>query len=215
VGGSIIVPDKIDINFLKKLNKLIRSHLKKYKFVIITGGGKIARNYQNAAKAITKLSGEDLDWLGIQATILNAHLVRSVCKDVAYKKVITNPTVKIRFDNLLIAAGWKPGCSTDTDAVLLAENLKAKTVINMSNIDYVYNKDPKKHKTAKPLERISWKQMKGLVGSKWKPGLNLPFDPIATKKASLLKLKVIVMGNSLNNLKNFLDHKKFKGTIIG
>ena len=67
---------------------------------------------------------------------------------------------------------------------------------------------------AKPRTRIKWKEMKSIVGFKWKPGANLPFDPIATKKASNLKLKVIIIGKSISNLKNYLENKKWKGTEI-
>ena len=55
-----------------------------------------------------------------------------------------------------------------------------------------------------------------IVGSKWDPGLNLPFDPVAAKLGEKLKLKVIVMnGKPLSNLSNFLRGKAYKGTVIG
>ena len=216
LGGSIIVPDKIDINFLKNFKKLINEFVKKdYRFAIYCGGGKIARQYQKAASSIGKLTEEDLDWIGIHATRLNAHLLRTIFKGMAEPKVVKNPTKKIKFNKkILIAAGWKPGWSTDYDAILLAKNLGVAEVINITNIDYVYSKDPNKFKDAKPIKEISWKKFRELVGSVWKAGLCVPFDPIAAKEAEKLKLKVIILGKNLKNLRNFLNNKKFRGTII-
>ena len=216
VGGSIIVPDKIDISFIKRLRSLLKTHTAKgNKVVIVCGGGKTARNYQEAAKKTIKLKQKDLDWIGIHATHLNAVLVNHVLKDLTGPDIVINPTKKVKFSKkVLVAAGWKPGCSTDYDAVLLAKQVKARQIINMTNVDQVYDKDPRKYKTAKPVKKITWKQFRKLVGSKWKPGLNMPFDPIASKEAAKHKLKVIIVGNSLLNLKKVLQNKPFKGTVI-
>ena len=214
LGGSVIVPSEIDTRFLKEFRELIKSYLGKYKFVIITGGGKTCRDYQNAAKSITELSPEALDWLGIETTKLNAHLVRTILNDIAHKDVLANPTKKIDFDNMLIASGWKPGSSTDYDAVLFAKTFGSKIVINITNVDYLYDKDPTKFKDAQKIEKIDWNGFKKIVGDKWIPGMNVPFDPVATKKAAELKLKLVLLGKDLNNLGNFLDGKKFKGSIV-
>ncbi|GAG25334.1 unnamed protein product, partial [marine sediment metagenome] len=129
--------------------------------------------------------------------------------------IISDPTEKINFKKkILFAGGWKPGWSTDYDAVLLAKNLCVNEIINITNTDYVYDKDPNKFKDAKPIKEISWKKFRKLVGDRWKAGLCMPFDPIAVKEAEKLKLKVIVLGKDLKNLKNFLNNKKFEGTII-
>ena len=122
---------------------------------------------------------------------------------------------KIKFTKrILIAAGWKPGWSTDYDAVVLAKNLKINTVINMSNIDYVYDCDPKKNKNAKKIKDICWKHYRKISGNKWKAGLNKPFDPVAAKEAEKLGLKVIIIGKNLGNFENLLNDGKFEGTII-
>jgi len=214
LGGSVIVPDDINYKFLKKLRKLIVSYLRKYKFVLITGGGKTARRYINAADKTFKIKDEDKDWLGIHATRLNAHLVRTIFEDVAKPAIAKNPTKKVKFDKVLIGAGWKPGCSTDYDAVLLAKNVGADTVINMTNIDWLYDKDPRKYKSAKKIKKIDWKGFKKIVGDKWKPGMNVPFDPVATKEASRIGLRLVLLGKDLDNLKKYLDGKEFKGSVV-
>ena len=170
---------------------------------------------QQEASQKKKLSNKQLDEIGIIATKLNASIVRGLFKNNAEGFIAENPNAKINFKkNILVAAGWLPGWSTDYDAVLMANNVKSKEVINMSNVDYVYDKDPKSHKYAKKIERLSWHEFKKLIGSKWKPGMHAPFDPVAAKQAEKSKLKVYIIGRDLKNLEKLLDGKRFKGTVI-
>ncbi|MBI2135663.1 UMP kinase [Candidatus Woesearchaeota archaeon] len=220
LGGSIIIPGDINTNFLSRFRNLILSYIKKSnRAVIVAGGGHVCRVYQNAAAKILNpknLSNLDLDWIGIKATKMNAELIRAIFSKEAYEKVIDNPTKKVNTSKkIIVGSGWLPNCSSDKDAVLLAKTYDAKTVVNLTNIDYVYDKDPRKFKDAKPLRQMSWKQMEKIVGSTWKPGANLPFDPVASKLASKLRLRVVIMnGTNLANFKNFLAGRKFKGTMI-
>jgi uridylate kinase len=217
VGGSLICPDNIDIDFLRKFKEIILKEIAKGKrFVLIAGGGRIARNYQSAAKELGSVGHEDLDWLGIHATRINAHLLRTIFKEYAHFHVNHDPTEKVAFtEKILVASGWKPGCSTDYDAILLAKQLGVKKVINLSNIDYVYDKDPRQFPNAKPLKKIKWKDFKNIVGEKWSPGLNAPFDPVASHEAHEAGITVyIINGAKLDNLENLLEGKKFVGTTI-
>ncbi len=217
LGGSLIVPNEIDIKFLRKFKNLIEKFIQKgKKFIIIVGGGKTARNYQKAAKKIVKVDNEDLDWLGIHSTRLNAHLLRTIFKKDAYFRVIKNPKEKVNFkEKILIAAGWKPGFSTDYDAVLLAKTHKSKTILNLTDVDYVYDKDPHKFKDAKFFKNLTWNEYLKLIDSKWIPGMSAPFDPLASKLAKKFNLEVVILnGRKLKNLENFLNGRKFKGTII-
>ncbi len=217
VGGSLIVPDAIDTNFLKALKVFVLSHIEKgASFIIITGGGKTARRYQDAANEVTPLTRDDLDWLGIHATRLNAHLLRSIFFEQAHPIINTDPTEAVPTTHkIVIAAGWKPGWSTDYDAVLLAKNVGAKKVINLSNIDYAYTADPKKDPTATAIEKITWPEFRKLLPEKWDPGLSSPFDPIAAKEAEALGLEVaIINGSKLDEVTNYLEGKSFVGTKI-
>ena len=216
LGGSLIYPDGIDVDFLKNFRKTVEKYIKKgFRFVIYCGGGRLARNIQSAASKIAELSDKELDWLGIHATKLNAQLIRAIFKDWAEDSIVDNPTLKIRFKkNILVAGGWLPGCSTDYDAVLMAKNLRIKEIINISNVEYVYDKDPKKHVNAKKMEKMSWVEFGKLVGTKWKAGMNAPFDPIASIEARKLNMKAYIIGKDLTNLENLLDGKKFRGTVI-
>jgi uridylate kinase len=218
LGGSLIVPDEINPKFLRQFSKLVRSLVANgQRFVIITGGGRTARNYQNAAKQVVKITNEDLDWLGIHATRINAHLLRTIFTDLANPRIITHPNEKIKWaEPILLGAGWKPGWSTDYDAVLIAKQVGAETIINLSNISHVYSGDPKKDPAAKPLDRISWADYRRIIPTEWQPGLSSPFDPVASKMAEKLKLKVLITdGENLANLKKALLGLKFRGTTIG
>ncbi|MEK7495745.1 MAG: UMP kinase [Patescibacteria group bacterium] len=220
VGGSLIVPNGgINTDFLIKLNKLIREEVASgKKFMLIAGGGKLARRYQEAGSAVIgKLTREDLDWLGIHSTHLNAHLLRTIFQDIANPRVVQDYDRRLEnwTEPIAIGAGWMPGCSTDYDAVIFARDHKAKLIINMSNIDYVFDKDPGKFSDAKPLKKITWEAMKKLVGDKWIPGHNSPFDPIATELAKSLKLTIVIAnGNNMENIKKIINGEEFKGTVI-
>lgn len=224
LGGSLIVPsEEIDWKFLKKFKELIIREINKNKrFVIITGGGQICRTYQKAAGKVTKLTDDDKDWLGVHTTRLNAHLIKTIFREYAHPRINKNPRTKENLkkhfqkgESIMVAAGWRPGWSTDFVATILAERLNAKTVLNLSNISNVYDKDPNKNKDAKKITEISWKNFRKIVGNTWDPGLNMPFDPIASRKAEQLKLEVIIAdGKKIKNLENILEGKKFVGTVI-
>ena len=89
LGGAIIVPDQVDVSFLKIFTNTIKGYVDKgYKFVIITGGGKLCRTYNEIASTIDNPSKEDLDWLGIATTRLNAELVRIAFGNYAHNIII-------------------------------------------------------------------------------------------------------------------------------
>ncbi len=217
VGGSLIVPDGIDTDFLTRFKTLILEKVQKgFTFSIIAGGGKTARRYQDAANAVTPLSRQDLDWIGIHATRLNAQLLRNIFVGYAHQQVVKNPTIDVDAEEpIIIAAGWQPGCSTDYDAVLIARNQGATRLVNLSNIDYVYTADPRKDPAAKKIEKISWADFRKVIPEEWDPGLSSPFDPIAAKEAETIGLEVaIINGAKLEEFSNYLDDKPFVGTII-
>lgn len=224
VGGSIIIPKTgFDIKFLKKFRQLILNRVKKgEKFILVIGGGATCRNYQQALSKIIKVSNTDLDWLGIYSTWFNAEFVRLMFGKYAHPEVIKNPTLQLanarsgQAKPIIVCGGWKTGGSTDKDAVLLAKNFGAKELINLSNIEYVYDKDPRKFKNAEKIEKIDWHDFrKNIVGYKWVPGKNVPFDPIASRLAEKLKLKVsILQGTNLKEVEKALNNRRFKGTVI-
>src|SRR3972149_11634074 len=192
LGGSLVVPSTgIDTQFLTQFNQFIRQQVssKKRRFFITVGGGATTRNYQEAARVVRgqEIDDADLDWLGIHATRLNAQMIRAIFRDIADARVIKHYEIILKIEApVAIAAGWKPGWSTDYCAVTLCQDYGVKEVINMTNIDQVFDKDPRKHPDAKPLTNISWKDYRKIVGDTWIPGMNAPFDPVASRLADEL-----------------------------
>src|SRR3989344_4592635 len=219
LGGSLIAPEDLDVNFLKKFRQVILDYIKNgNKVVIITGGGNTSRHHQIAARTVNaKVSSRDLDWVGIAATRLNAELVSAIFGDYAYESILGDPAKSVKTSRrVIVGAGYLPGSSSDKDAVLAAKAFGAKTVINLSNIAYIYDKDPKKYKDAKARKKMTWKEFLKLVGTKWVPGAHVPFDPIASALAAKGKMKLVVMkGSDMDNLKRFLEGGEFKGTVVG
>lgn len=186
---------------------------------MVIGGGRLARNYRDAGKEVVgSLTSDDLDWLGIHATRLNAHLVRTIFQDIAHPRIIENYDHKLDDwnESVVVGSGWKPGWSTDYCAVVLARDYGAGLMVNMSNVDCIYDSDPKKNPNAKKLSSVTWAEMPAIVGTKWTPGLNAPFDPIAGKLATELGLTVIVAnGSNFDNLDKIISGAKdYEGTTI-
>lgn len=220
LGGSLIVPNGgIDTKFLGAFNAFIRRHIQNgRRFFIITGGGATTRHYQKGVIDVDNhVPASDLDWLGIHSTRLNAHLVRTIFRDIARPQIIEHydDVQDVGDYALIIGSGWKPGWSTDYCAVSMAKNYGAKKVINMSNTDGVYTADPRKVPEAKRIDTMSWKEYRAMIGDTWTPGLSAPIDPIAAKLADTLKLIVITLaGADLTNLENAIEGKEFVGTVI-
>jgi uridylate kinase len=220
VGGSLIVPNHIDTAFLQNLKDLLirQTTTAGRRFIIIAGGGKTARQYQDAASAVGPMSSEDLDWLGLHATRLNGHLLRTIFRDIAYPVMITNPDEVLDVPDhyqIVIAAGYRPGCSTDLRAIQIAERLKATKVINLSNTDYVYTDNPHTNPDAVKIEDITWADFRRLIPDEWAPGLSAPFDPVAAKVAETDNIEVAqINGLALDHLEDYLSGRPFIGTRI-
>ena len=221
LGGSLIVPQDIDTAFLSSFKQFIIRRIEEGdRFILVAGGGRTARKYQDAAAQVSGIDNEEKDWLGTHSTRMNAHLLRTIFKlwanPVVIKDYDDEYLSSISFEEkILVGAGWKPGWSTDYVTVLIAKYFKAKSVINLSNTTHVYSEDPRVNPQAKKYYSISWKDFRELVGSTWDPGMSAPFDPIASKEAEKNKLRIVIMdGKNITNINDYLDDKKFVGTIV-
>ncbi len=219
VGGSLIIPDHIDTTFLINLKQFIVSETALgRRFIIIAGGGRTARRYQDAAAAVGDMSADDLDWLGLHATRLNGHLLRTIFRDLAHPVMITNPDDILDTPKnipLIIAAGYRPGCSTDYRAIQIAHLVGAKKVINLSNTDYVYTENPKENPDAQKIEAILWSDFRKLIPEEWGPGLSSPFDPVAAKEAEKLGIEVAqINGARISEVMHYVHGEDFIGTRI-
>lgn len=217
LGGSTIVPDVPNGEFIRSFVSLIEERARKgRRFIIVTGGGRTSRNYHKALQDTGNSNADDADWIGIYATHLNAELVRLSFGKLAHPVIVKDPTKRPTWKSkVLIAGGWKPGRSTDYDAVLLAKMFKAKRLVNVSNIDYVYTADPKKDANARSLPQMTWQDLIEMLPEKWSPNLSSPFDPVAARLARKQKLSVaIVNGSLLADVQRAIDDLPFRGTTI-
>lgn len=221
LGGSLIVPNGgLDTTYIKTFYAFVRNEVakKNRRLFILVGGGLLSRHYRDAGAEITgqELTKEDLDWLGIHATRLNAQLFRTIFRDLAHPVIIHDyDYIQKPEKPVVIAAGWKPGWSTDYDAVVLAQDYNIKTIIKLSNVDYIYDKDPNTNKDAKAFTKISWEEYRGMVSDVWMPGEHMPFDSVAAKLASEQKLRVLYLnGKNLENAETAMNGQEFVGTVI-
>ena len=220
VGGSLIVPGKgdgtPDATFLKAFRAFIETGVARgTRFVCIAGGGKTARLYQSGLREVG-VSPDDLDWIGIYATHFNAHLLQLALKEYADERLITNPNEIPETDKpVIVGSGYQPGSSTDLRAVQIASKLGAQKVINLSNIDYAYTTDPNIDPNAQKIETMGWDEFIALFPATWTPGLNLPFDPIASREARAAGIEVAVInGSNLGEVEKYLSGEPFIGSVI-
>lgn len=217
VGGSLIVQDKVNSEFLKSLTLTIRNQIQKgERFILVTGGGKVCRNYQEAIYNFYPNNKTLADWIGIHTTILNAQLLKLIFQDLSHDKLVGNPEEKYDWQTpILIGAGYEPGHSTDYDTVKLAMTYGANKIINLSNIDYVYDTDPRINPNAKKFENVSWEEFLTCIPEEWTPGLNSPFDPTAARLAKENNIEVaMINGFAIERLNDYLNGKDFIGTRI-
>lgn len=217
VGGSLVIPDSIDIDFIKHLRDMLKHFTDQgYQMILVLGGGKVCRRYQAAAREFDHIDNIDLDWIGIKTIALNCELIRRILSDLdTHSEVVLRPQDIEGIDSSVVVVGaWEPGCSSDMDAVEIADILKAERIINFSNTDYIYSSDPRLNPDAEKYDTLSWDEYRALIPTDWVAGLSSPFDPVASRRSQELGLTVAVLGASLDNLENYLENRPFEGTII-
>lgn len=216
LGGSVIFPNEINAKLLSNWVSFIKKHTKQYRFVIVIGGGKLARRYQEAAKMVRLVTTKESDWLGIEATRANAKLVQTAFGVLADKKIIdSQDSIKKLTKPVTIACGWTPGWSTDYIAAALADVYHAGVTIMAGKPAFIYDKNPDIYKNAKKFEHLSWVEYEKIIPKKWTPGANCPIDPVCARFSRTHKISSIVLdGANIKNLENLFSGKEFKGTLV-
>lgn len=224
LSGSLIERDASAIGYLRAFRSAVLGALDASasgwaagdQAIIVTGGGDLARDYQAAYRRLVTSPCDDAqDWIGIAATRLHGELLRHAFAPDCCAPVITDPTAVHDFPGrVMVAAGWKPGFSTDYDAVVLAQRFSADTVIKMSNVAMVYSGDPKVDASARPLTDVTWGELERMSDGSWHPGSRLPFDPVAARAASQRCMTVIFTGSDTDNLRAILEGRPYRGTTI-
>ena len=214
VGGSILVPRGVDVHFLKKIKKLLLAE-KNYRFVLCTGGGHTAREYIAALKK-EGLNEYTQDLVGIEVTKLNAKLLASFVQDCNQKIPENLEEIKelLQTHRIVVVGGLSPGRTSDGTTATIADYLDAEAIINMTNVAGLFDKDPRKHKGAKFIEKISHHDFgKMLARVKMQPGMHFVLDDVAAEICKNGNMKVVIL-QGVENLKKYLGGKKFIGTVI-
>jgi uridylate kinase len=215
IGGSVILSDNADITYFKQLVNLLVKLSKQFKIYIIVGGGKISRTYIKLGRKLD-LDEELLDKLGIDVTRINAKLLTNLIK--ISNKTIPNTTDEAKKIKkpIVLMGGTTPGHSTDMVGAELAEKTGATRFIIATNVDGVYDKDPKKYNDAKQLREISIEQLIMGQGTDWSiAGENVVIDGPALKIIQKAKIPTFVVnGKRLDQLEKAITNQIFNGTII-
>ncbi|MEK6945229.1 MAG: UMP kinase [Nanoarchaeota archaeon] len=216
LGGSIIIPEDVDKEFLLKFKKLILRNTNKCKFIIVCGGGSLARKYIAALKDKPNIIR---GVAGISATRTNAKFMSLFFDQDPEKEVprkFNEVRELIKKQDIVFCGGLelKPHQTTDTNAADLAAAFKVP-FINLTNVLGLYDKNPRKNKSAKFISRISWKEFHKMANSiKFEPGQHFVLDQEASEIILKNKITTYILGKNAKNLENYLNGKSFKGTVI-
>ena len=213
LGGSLFIPSIIDNKFINTFVQTIEPYKNKYKFIVVVGGGNIARQYQSTLRACGVKDNKSLDTIGINVTKLNAKMFASILSLTFENVQVLNSLDDEITSNIVVASGYDVGHSTDFDTIYLANRIDNNIVVILSNVTNIYTDDPKINKNARALDITTWSDLKGIVGSEWLPGKNLPIDPSAVNLAE--HTIPHAMFTSFDNLSDILKYKKLNnGTHI-
>ncbi len=203
LGGSFLFENPEKIN---ELNRVI--HHSNQNFIIICGGGRLAREYIKFA-SLFKLKPEDMHLVGIKSTIINALIVNKVLGGELYE----GDPRKIKDKKLVVTGGFEVGWTTDICAAYAAVASKSKAIFNLSKEEGVYDKDPSKFDDAKLLKTLSFETLYKINRGRRVPGMNFIFDPQAGVICKNNGIKVIVT-NKISDIARFIKCKEFSGTLI-
>lgn len=219
LGGSLIIPETgIDIKYLKEFRKTLLDNAKRYKFVVVCGGGSIARKYISALREIG-MNELFQSFAGISATRMNARFMsyffrQNQERGIPHKMRELKRYIK-KFDVVFCGAlEYKPHQTSDSTSAQIAKALKTNFV-NLTDVSGLYSKNPKKYKDAKFISDISWGEFYKLANKeKFRPGQHFVLDQTAAKIIMKEKIPTCILGKDMKQLDNLLKNKRFKGTKI-
>ena len=219
LGGSVLVKDEDPSAYLEALAKMLVDVSSAAKVYVVTGGGRIARFYIRAGRALGATE-QYLDLMGIDATRLNARLVIAALKDHACPEPPNDYDEAVRAGAsypIVVMGGVTPGVTTDAVSARLAERVGATRLVNATSVDGAYTADPKKDVCAKRIPRMSHEELVRLVSGTAKgAGPTTVFDPVGADVLMRARIRlVIVDGRSMKNLGLALEGKECMGTVVG
>ncbi len=218
LGGSLLVPELPPRrkNFVKYANLLKYLYEQGHNLVVVCGGGETARKYQAIPRGLAA-NIYSIDQIGIEACWINAITLAAIIDQTAVApRQPHSEAIKYFGKKILICGGEGTGHSSDYATVRLAKLVKADLIINATNVDGIYNKDPNKYKSAKLIPEITYESYLERFGQKWKPGMHAPFDFEAARLmlAGLPRIPTrVVNGQRLENILGAAEGKNI-GTLL-
>jgi uridylate kinase len=218
LGGSIMVRGEEDHDFLRKFSDLILSLSDELTFIIITGGGRTARDNIHIGRELG-CDEVTLDNIGIQATRLNAWLLISALGEKCHPQPVNSveeALISVRSSGIVVGGGTHPGHTTDTVAALIAERWCADIFLNLTAVNGAYTSDPNKFDDAEKIERISSAELVELVSATSRgAGSHSVMDPLAARIIRRANLVTFIMnGRDLDSVGRCLNGKDFDGTTV-
>jgi uridylate kinase len=220
IGGSLLYDDEgnVLVDRVRAYAATIKSLVKDgHSLVVVVGGGKPARFYISAARELGA-SEAQCDWLGIKLARNNAELLCAGLGDTAYPKIVETLDeleVAVKFGKVVLMGGLVPGQSTNAVAAVAAESVGAEMLFNATNVDGVYDKDPKES-GAKKLDQISITELRQVLSSGGtKAGEYKLFDPVAIRVVERSKIPTVIFdGGNPENLKRVFGGDKIGTRIV-
>ncbi|MCD6402791.1 MAG: UMP kinase [Candidatus Aenigmarchaeota archaeon] len=161
LGGSVITSELTPERIKKYAEVFKKLKNEGHKLVVVCGGGKVAREYVEVAKGLTKNQGK-LDMLAIFATYMNATLLIYALGNDAYPEVIKTSEDFMKAmgsGKIIVAGGHEPAHSSDTRASVFAELMEADLLINATTVDGIYDSNPEENPNAKKFEKLTYEEL--------------------------------------------------------
>ena len=218
LGGSLIIPGDVNVKYLKEFKKVILHNTKKYKFIVVCGGGSIARKYISALREIGMTEAFQ-SYAGISATRMNARFMsyffnRDQKFGIPHKMSELKDYLKKSDIVFCGALEYKPNQTSDSTSAQIAQTFKTD-FINLTNVKGLYDKNPKEFRYAKFIPEITWKGLNDIISKiRFKPGQHFALDQTASKTIMKNRITTYIIGEDIKQLDNLLNGKKFIGTKI-
>ncbi|HTP54342.1 MAG TPA: UMP kinase [Thermoplasmata archaeon] len=219
IGGSVLLTGDGDREYLEGLAAMLRRLGRRLPLVVTTGGGRTAREYIGLGRSLG-LTEVELDELGIEVTRLHAHLLAARIGPPAPShppESVRATVAALRTGSPVVLGGTEPGHTTDGVAALLAVRLRAARVVNATDVDGVYDRDPRTHPGARRIPSIGWPAFREMVlaGTTGEAGQNFLFDRLGAELLSRAAIPLrVVAGRALLNLESAIAGRRFSGTTV-
>ncbi len=219
IGGHLFsTKDGVSVEWIKQAADILReAHSENDKWVVVVGGGVGARAFIEAAK---RLGADETrcDEIATEVTRIHAALFIQALGEKAYPLVVKNVDdlrAALVGKGIAVAGGFWPGQSTFAVATYCAETIRAERLIVASNVEGIYNKDPKIHSDARILPRLSYAELRKIMaGSPQLAGEYRLIDNVGLSILERSRIKLsIIDGRDVRNIRRAIL-EGYAGTVV-